>query len=123
MAATTPCPACGSTGASDPSLERAKLFRDHAQSIITLSTGALALSVTFLHDIASNHLQGWLIQRSWIAFVLAVVFGILYDYVLLAYVRAKGKSYALLLGFLSILLHLFFLAGLVYMVRFAFANS
>jgi hypothetical protein len=110
------------SGTTIPLMEKAKLFREHVQSIITLATAALALSVTFLHDIATKHVQAWLIQRAWSALLLAVVFGLLYNYVLLAYVKADGKSYRRLLGITSLLLHISFLGALVYLVRFAKAN-
>ncbi|HKT46621.1 MAG TPA: hypothetical protein VJP87_03785 [Candidatus Acidoferrales bacterium] len=107
---------------SNPLMEKAKLFRDHVQSIVTLATGALALSVTFLHDIATKHTAGWLIERAWYGLVATVVLGIFYSYVLLAYVKADGRSYGKLLGGLSVFLHAAFLGALVYLVRFAMAN-
>jgi len=110
------------SGASSPLIEKAKLFREHVQSIITLATGALALSVTFLHDIATKHVKAWLIERAWYGLVLAVVFGLLYNYVLLAYVKKDGKKYGRLLAVISILLHISFLGALIYLVRFAQAN-
>lgn len=112
----------GSGAPGNPLIEKAKLFREHSQSIITLATGALALSVTFLHDIATKHVAAWMIERAWYGFVAAIVFGLLYNYVLMAYVKADGNRYGGLLAGLSILLHVSFLAALIYMVRFAQAN-
>jgi hypothetical protein len=112
----------GALAASNPLMEKAKLFREHVQSIITLSTGALALSITFLHDIATKHAGAWLLERAWYGLVTAIVLGLLYNYVLLAYVKANGLSYGKLLGAISILLHVTFLGSLVYLVRFAETN-
>lgn len=52
---------------------------DITKQVLTLSTGVAALSVTFLTDVAGNAGPGAraFLAASWIAFILAVAFGLL----------------------------------------------
>ncbi|MGA8431643.1 MAG: hypothetical protein WB729_17600 [Candidatus Sulfotelmatobacter sp.] len=47
-------------------LERSKFFREHVASVLNLATGALVLSVTFLHNEEGHLKQTWLLERCWI---------------------------------------------------------
>jgi hypothetical protein len=122
MESTMTAAASGDSTANSALIEKAKLFRDHIQSIITLATGALALSVTFLHDIAAKHAELWLIKRAWAGLVLSVALGIISNYVLLLYTKKNGDKYQISLAATVILLHVGFLSSLVYLVRFGQAN-
>jgi len=52
----------------------AEAFYDFADRICTLSTGALALSITFRKDIVGNSPSGiWLLQFSWAALVVSLL--------------------------------------------------
>src|SRR5713101_7459195 len=61
------------------------IFIDNAKTYVQLSTGALLLTVTFLHDILgvpkdqTLATDRWLIL-SWWSFLLAIVSGALYQY-------------------------------------------
>jgi hypothetical protein len=51
--------------------------QDATKQLITLATGVIALTVTFLHDIAGNshHDAIWL-HLGWVSFVVSIVLGI-----------------------------------------------
>lgn len=51
---------------------------DLAKQLITLSTGILALSITFIKDIlkGDGHLVKWPLVFSWLLYFLSIVFGI-----------------------------------------------
>jgi hypothetical protein len=109
-------------GTADALLERAKFFREHVQTILSLATGSFVLSVTFLHDIAPKPQHADYLRRSWGIFVLTIVFGLIYNYVLSIYVRVEGKKYGNLLSFISFLFHSSFVAAIYYLLRFGSAN-
>jgi hypothetical protein len=51
---------------------------DLVKQILTLSTGIIALTVTFLKDVVGSSAAraGWAIRLSWISFLFAIVFGL-----------------------------------------------
>jgi hypothetical protein len=55
-------------GNTDSLLDRAKFFREHVRTILTLATGSFVLSVTFLHDIAPKPQHAEYLKRSWVVF-------------------------------------------------------
>jgi hypothetical protein len=66
--------------------QRFEFFQDYVKTVLNLSTGALVLSITFLHDIVgigSEHgtpkpIQfRWLLGLTWVSFLISV-FGALY---------------------------------------------
>jgi hypothetical protein len=66
--------------------KRFEFFQDYVKTVLNLSTGALVLSITFLHDIVgigSEHgtpkpIQSrWLLGLTWVSFLISV-FGALY---------------------------------------------
>jgi cytochrome b len=49
--------------------------------IVAVSTSALGLSITFMHEITGSHPTAlWLLKVSWACFAIAVVLGTLYRY-------------------------------------------
>jgi len=109
-------------GNADPLLDRAKFFREHVQTILNLATGSFVLSVTFLHDIAPKPLHNEFLRRSWGIFVLTILLGLIYNYVLSIYVSVAGKKYGKLLSVISFCFHLSFVAAIFYLLRFGTAN-
>jgi hypothetical protein len=62
----------------DVSLAGFQSANELAKQLITLSTGILALSITFTKDILKNRGQvvTWPLKSAWIAYLLSVCFGI-----------------------------------------------
>ena len=109
-------------GNTESLLDRAKFFREHVQTILTLATGSFVLSVTFLHDIAPKPQHAEYLRRSWGIFVVTILLGLIYNYVLSIYVSVAGKRYGSLLSIISFLFHLSFVAAIYYLLRFGTAN-
>ncbi|MDT5123810.1 MAG: hypothetical protein QOC96_3292 [Acidobacteriota bacterium] len=117
------------------SLQVIELFKAHVSAIVTLATGALVLSVTFLKELKPPALQnrGWLIS-SWVLFTASVVSGVLYSYFLTllasdAYNKNAGKRSRVsgstsknFLVFFSLLLHISFVLGILTFLIFALGN-
>jgi hypothetical protein len=103
-------------------LDKAKFFREHVQTILGLATGSFVLSVTFLHDIAPKAQHVEYLRTSWGIFVLTILLGLTYNYVLSIYVSVSGRKYGNLLSGISLLFHLSFVAAIYYMLRFGTAN-
>ncbi len=109
-------------GDDNPLIERAKFFREHMTTVLNLATGALVLSVTFLHDQA-GHLQGmWLLQRSWLCLLVTIFCGVAYSYILDLYIKFKGSQYGVVLLVLSFAFHASFLVAICYLFRFGVRN-
>jgi hypothetical protein len=109
-------------GNTDTLLERAKFFREHVQTILSLATGSFVLSVTFLHDIAPKPQHAEYLRRSWEISVVTILFGLIYNYVLSIYVSVAGKSYGIFLSIISFVFHFSFVAAMYYLLRFGTAN-
>jgi hypothetical protein len=109
-------------GNKDSLLDTAKFFREHVQTILSLATGSFVLSVTFLHDIAPKPQHAEYLRRSWEIFVLTILLGLIYNYVLSIYVTVAGKSYGFFLSIISFLFHSSFVAAIYYLLRFGMAN-
>lgn len=109
-------------GTSETLLDRAKFFREHVQTILSLATGSFVLSVTFLHDIATKAQHVEYLRTSWGIFVLTILLGLIYNYVPSIYVTVGGKRYGMLLSITSFFFHFSFVAALYYLLRFGTAN-
>ena len=109
-------------GSSESLLDRAKFFREHVQTILSLATGSFVLSVTFLHDILPKAQHVEYLRRSWGIFVLTILLGLTYNYVLSIYVSLAGKQYGNLLRVISFLFHVSFVVAIYYMLLFGTAN-
>lgn len=109
-------------GSTDSLLDKAKFFREHVQTILSLATGSFVLSVTFLHDVAPKPQHAEYLRRSWGIFVLTILLGLIYNYVLSIYVSNAGKRYGNLLSVISLLFHFSFVAAIYYLLRFGTAN-
>lgn len=103
-------------------LERAKFFRDHVQAVLNLATGSLVLSVTFLHNIGSHVSSKVFLTRAWNWFVVSILLGITYNYMLAIYARSQGKRFGGLLSFLSFVFHLSFVVAITYLALFGWTN-
>jgi hypothetical protein len=109
-------------GSTDTLLDTAKFFREHIQTILSLATGSFVLSVTFLHDIAPKPQHAEYLKKSWGIFVLTILLGLLYNYVVCVYVIVAGKRYGKLLSVISLFFHISFVAAIYYLLRFGTAN-
>lgn len=109
-------------GTTESLLERAKFFREHVQTILSLATGAFVLSITFLHDIAPKAQRVDYLRTSWAIFVLTILLGLAYNYVLSIYVVVGGKKYGTVLNLISFAFHGAFVAAIYCMLRFGVAN-
>jgi hypothetical protein len=109
-------------GTSESLLDRAKFFREHVQTILSLATGSFVLSVTFLHDIAPKTQHVEYLRKSWGVFVLTIVLGLIYNYVLSIYVSISGRRYGTLLSVISFFFHVSFVLAVCYLLRFGTAN-
>lgn len=105
------------------------LFKGHVDALVTVSTGALVLSVTFLKDAASrspNNLR--FLRWSWGLFTLSIVAGVLYSYVLTHLASSsecwqKDKcTHRKVLIASSMVLHLSFFAAVLLFLIFALSN-
>ena len=111
-----------SNGSSESLLDQAKFFREHIQTILSLATGSLVLSITFLHNVEpkAQHVEN--LKWSWEIFVASIVLGLVYNYVLSIYVANGGRRYGMVLRTTSFLFHLSFVAAVYFMLRFGTAN-
>jgi len=109
-------------GVPDQRLERAKFFRDHIQTILSLATGSIVLSVTFLHDLVPKPTHGEYLRRSWWIFLATIFLGLAYNYVLSIYVDVEGKKYGNFLSILSFCFHVSFVVAIYYLLRFGTMN-
>ena len=70
------------------------LYIDSAKTYVQLSTGVLALSVTFVQKILGGDPPSrnppWLAFGSWIAFLIAIGGGALYQYLAIKYLDSKS---------------------------------
>jgi len=72
-----------SEGASSHFLTVLEQFKGHVTGIVTLATGALVLSATFIKDApVSTRSFFWLLKSSWGLFTLSIIAGVLYSYAL-----------------------------------------
>jgi hypothetical protein len=109
-------------GPTDSLLDKAKFFREHVQTILSLATGAFVLSVTFLHDLTPKARQVDYLRKSWAIFVCTILLGLAYNYVLSIYVAVGAKKYGMILSITSFLFHFSFVVALYYLLRFGTAN-
>lgn len=107
---------------TDLLLDRAKFFREHVQTILTLATSSFVLSVTFLHDVAPKPEHTNYLRTSWVIFVVTILLGLIYNYVLSIYVSVEGKQYGNFLSVISFCFHLGFVIAICYLARFGTAN-
>jgi hypothetical protein len=107
----------------------AALFKGHVDGLVTVATGALVVSVTFLKDSSSkapHYIH--LLKFSWILFALSIVSGIVYNYTLARLAKARrcwGKekcNHKRILNSASQVLHLSFFAAVICFLIFALWN-
>jgi len=103
-------------------LERAKLFREHIQTVLSLATGSLVLSVTFLHDIAPHADNKESLRLCWVLLVWTIILGVAYNYLLSIYSKNEGKWTGRLLVTVSFVFHGLFIAALYYLTCFGLSN-
>lgn len=103
-------------------LERSKFFREHVASVLNLATGALVLSVTFLHNEEGHLKQTWLLERCWIFLFATIFLAVAYNYTLNHYVRSDGSRFRWPLTVLSLAFHVAFVIAIFYLFRFGLWN-
>jgi hypothetical protein len=104
-------------------------FKAHVTAIVTLATGALVLSISFIKDVEVSSLQmrGFL-MAGWIFFTLSTTAGVCYSYILTYIASDPEDTRGLRLTFkgwlnkLSIVLHFAFMFGIICFLVFALAN-
>ena len=103
--------------------------QDYDRAILTLSSGALALSATFLHDIARNVASASLdlLTASWVALIAAIISIVASFQTSQLATRQemlnKDSKYAFRATVvLNVLGGLGFIGGMVLFARFAFVN-
>jgi hypothetical protein len=116
---------------AEVSLEKKfEIFGEYVRTVLNLSTGALVLSVTFLHDIVGLGGEGKspvvvhankLLAASWLGFLISVVGCLLYLYFLALWAEGKRDcSKQLVAG--NILGLGGFLVGLIFLAIFGWLN-
>lgn len=108
--------------------KRFELHEGYIKTVLSLSTGALVLSLTFLHEVlgtggsASPHIAcRGLLFTSWIGFLVSVVASLFYLYFLAVAARYE-KAFSWPLAWGAILSSAGLVAGLVLMTAFAWKN-
>lgn len=106
-----------------------ELFKGHVDALVTVSTGALVLSVTFLKDTASRIPSNLRFLRwSWALFTVSIVAGVLYSYALTHLASSnecwqKDKcTHRDILMASSVILHLSFFVAVLLFLIFALSN-
>jgi hypothetical protein len=62
-----------------PKKEQFAFAQDLTKQLLTLASGIIALTITFLKDVAAENggaAQGW-IQAAWVAYLISISFGVL----------------------------------------------
>jgi hypothetical protein len=101
-------------------------FKAHVNGIVTLATGALVLSATFLKDIPLTTKQyEWWLKLSWMLLSISIVSGVSYSYVLTMLVNNRdcwprdNCAHRSWLMWLNLFLHLSFLLAIIAFMVFA----
>jgi hypothetical protein len=99
-------------------LSKSQLAKSHVDSLVTLGTAVLVLSISLLKDLTKDDAAGrGLIKWSWGLFALSIVSGIAYSFVLVLLVNSRTCwsnekcPHRTILQFLNVPLHLCFFAG------------
>src|SRR5579862_3562323 len=79
--------------------KRYELFQDYIKTVLSLSTGALVLSITFLHDVigtGSDQAARPVVHReilglAWLAFALSILSSLIYLYFLALAARDSAE--------------------------------
>jgi hypothetical protein len=121
MSAPEPAPGPQKSDSSGSFLERAKFFREHVQSVLNVATGALVVSVTFLHDLQKAQGLSYL-RRSWECLLATIFLGILYNYILAIRTRPNTENLSGLLFTISAIFHIMFCISMWYLGQFGLAN-
>jgi hypothetical protein len=62
----------------DPAIEKAFEFAQEAtKQLITLATGVIALTITFLKDVLGTDGSAGFLQAAWVLYLVSIVFGVL----------------------------------------------
>jgi len=103
-------------------LDKVKFLQEHIKLILTLATGSLVLSVSLLQNLGKSFQDKDDLHRSWLWLLASVLAGVACNYLLTLYLNNSRTAYRLLIAFISFLLHVCFIAAMVYFLRFALAN-
>lgn len=108
--------------------KRFELFEGYIKTVLSLSTGALVLSLTFLHDVlgmgAGAHAEvpcRGLLLASWIAFLVSVAASLSYLY-FLALAAKYEKAFSSHLKWDAVISCAGLVIGLVLLTAFAWRN-
>jgi hypothetical protein len=110
--------------------KRYELYQDYIKTVLSLSTGALVLSITFLHDVlgtgsdraprtVSHH---EVLGLAWLAFVLSILSSLIYLYFLALAARDSAEFHSGPLKWGAYCSVFGFAAGLGLMVCFGLLN-
>lgn len=112
------------SGTSVPYRDKAKILTEHVKTVLTLSSASLPVIVALLgmlvgKDATSGErlhsfLQsdGWAIEVSLAFFLVAIIAGVVYNYLLCKDVN-RPNAYARGLDYTSIVMHAAFLSGVI----------
>lgn len=111
----------GTTVGADPKTTYG-LTKDAVAAVITLSSGILGISLTFSKNWAGDAASDdrWLLETSWILFLVSVVSGLLVMLVLTGISHEGGAIDSLWLRVPWIIQIVIFLAALIFFVVFGF---
>jgi hypothetical protein len=101
------------------------LFQDATKQMITLSTGFIALTITFTKDIiGADHGQTAILGIAWVSFILSVMTGVLVLMLMAGNLGLRGRSTALMprTVWISNVQALFFVLGLVLGVAYGITS-
>lgn len=103
-------------------LDKIKFLQEHIKLILTLATGSLVLSVSLLQNLGKTFRGKEFLHRSWLWLLASILAGVACNYILTVYLNSKKNDFRILIAVISFLLHVFFIAAMIYFLRFALAN-
>ena len=113
-------------GANTPTeasfLDKIKFLQEHIKLILTLATGSLVLSVSLLQNLGKTFQGKEFLHWSWLWLLASILAGVACNYILTVYLNSKKNEYRILVAVISFFLHAFFVAAMIYFLRFALAN-
>ena len=111
-------------------LTKTDLVKGHIDSIVTVATAVLVLSVTLLKEAQiTDSVDKSLLRASWVGFTIAIIAGIVHNFSLMRLVKRKDcwtdSTCGCHRGFntiMVIVLHLAFISAVVFLLIFALLN-
>ena len=103
-------------------LDKVKFLQEHIKLILTLATGSLVLSVSFLQRLGSDFKGRGFLRVSWLWLFVSILAGVACNYLLTLHLNSKENWYGPVVTVVSFILHICFAAAMVYFLRFALAN-